>query len=297
MPDIQANLKQWNEVYQWQSDGEDWSGGWGHSEVQWHAYLLPRLHAFLPVRTLLEIAPGTGRWTQYLRRHCERLVGVDLAPNCVRACEERFAADPASSFYVNDGKSLPMDEDGSVDLVFSFDSLVHVEADVIRAYLAEIRRVLVPDGIAFLHHSNMASHEKLSQLLQAVQPLRKALKEANILNTAWRGLSVDASRVEAWAEQNGLACISQEQLNWGNEAPPLLNDVVSVITPRGSRWERPNRVWKNDEYMRAIRTGKRIAELYGRAGFSMNGEQSRPRMEWPFSPRGEHPSPPGIEAR
>src|SRR5579859_8081721 len=42
---------------------------------------------------------------------------------------------------MNDGTSLAMIEDGTVDLVFSFDSLVHVEADVMDAYLDEIARV------------------------------------------------------------------------------------------------------------------------------------------------------------
>lgn len=47
--------------------------------------------------------------------------------------------------------------DGAVDLAFSFDSLVHVEIDVIEGYLTELARVLVPDGVAILHHSNLAA--------------------------------------------------------------------------------------------------------------------------------------------
>ena len=48
-----------------------------------------------------------------------------------------------------------MVEDGSIDFVFSFDSLVHVEADVLDAYLDQLARKLTPDGVGFIHHSNM----------------------------------------------------------------------------------------------------------------------------------------------
>ena len=76
---------------------------------------------------MLEIAPGHGRWTEYLAHHCDRLIGVDLASSCVEVCRERFDGRPNLEFFVNDGRSLDMVDAGSVDLVFSFDSLVHAE--------------------------------------------------------------------------------------------------------------------------------------------------------------------------
>ena len=36
-------------------------------------------------------------------------------------------------FVSNNGRSLPMVADSSMDLAFSFDSLVHIEADVLAA--------------------------------------------------------------------------------------------------------------------------------------------------------------------
>jgi hypothetical protein len=52
-------------------------------------------------------------------------------------------------FHVNDGRSLAAVADGSVDLIFSFDSLVHVEADVMLAYLEQLAHKLTPHGIGF----------------------------------------------------------------------------------------------------------------------------------------------------
>ena len=44
--------------------------------------------------------------------------------------------------------------DGSITLVYSFDSMVHFAPEVVRSYLRECRRVLVPGGHGFCHHSN-----------------------------------------------------------------------------------------------------------------------------------------------
>ena len=93
--------------------------------------LLPRLKSFVPASTILGIAPGFGRWTQFLRPLCSKLVLVDVSPKCIAACQRRFAGNEGIQYHVNDGQSLAMVADESVDFAFSFDSLVHVEAPVL----------------------------------------------------------------------------------------------------------------------------------------------------------------------
>src|SRR5438128_1034565 len=63
--------------YDWKERGEEWSAPWGGSAAQWSGTILPRIRECLPASTILEIAPGFGRWTHYLREHCERLHVVD----------------------------------------------------------------------------------------------------------------------------------------------------------------------------------------------------------------------------
>src|SRR3954462_74031 len=92
MPNVEANLRQWGDDYAWPSGGDEWSAGWGGHTAQWHFTLLPRVGAFLPVPTILEIAPGFGRWPQSLVAACERYIGVDLSPSSIAACRTRFAA-------------------------------------------------------------------------------------------------------------------------------------------------------------------------------------------------------------
>src|SRR6266511_5905235 len=52
--------------------------------------ILPRVHAFVPVGTVLEFAPGFGRWTRFLGPLCDRMVLVDFSERCIDGCRERF---------------------------------------------------------------------------------------------------------------------------------------------------------------------------------------------------------------
>ena len=46
-----------------------------------------------------------------------------------------------------------MAADASIDFAFSFDSLVHAEANILESYISELARVLKANAIAFIHHS------------------------------------------------------------------------------------------------------------------------------------------------
>lgn len=244
VPSLAQNLLVWDATYDWPQDGEEWSAAWGGSANHWSMWLYPRVQAFLPARRVLEIAVGHGRWTQYLAQRCDELIGVDIAGTAVDHCRERFAGDPRLSFHVTDGTSLAAASDRSVDLVFSFDSLVHAEADVLAGYIAEFARVLSDDGVAFIHHSNVAA-------LGDVDPER----------VHWRAPSVSAERIERFAEAAGLRSIIQEPFAWEAQ---ILTDCISVITRPGSRWATgENRVVANDRYRtEETRAGLAVAGLY-----------------------------------
>jgi ubiquinone/menaquinone biosynthesis C-methylase UbiE len=261
VPTVEQNRDVWGSSYEWTAAGEEWSRAWGGADAQWHGSLLPRLRRFLPVATVLEIAPGHGRWTRFLADHCERLVAVDVAESCVEVCRRRFADVPHVEVHRNDGRSLPMVEDRSVDLAFSFDSLVHVDADVLDAYLDELARVLAPDGVAFLHHSNLGEFRALySAVLRFPDRLRRVLAKTRLVDYEhWRALSVSARGVQESTRARALRCTSQELVNWGGRR---LIDCFSVITRPGSSLDRPPIVVRNPDFMAEARSIRRAASAY-----------------------------------
>jgi 2-polyprenyl-3-methyl-5-hydroxy-6-metoxy-1,4-benzoquinol methylase len=264
MPTLEENLQAWNRTYDWSKEGEEWSAAWGGSESQWFGTIFPRVHAFLPTHTILEIAPGFGRWTNYLRAHAERLIIVDLSQACIDACQRRFGSDSKFTYHVNDGRSLEMIPDQSIDFVFSFDSLVHAEADVIRGYLAQIAKKLKPNGCGFVHHSNLGEYKWIHSAAQRIpNTLRQILMKINLLDqTHWRAVSMTADLFESYCRETGLACVSQELIHWGTRR--LLIDCFSVFAPKASHWVRQNHVIRNQDFMRETVSIRHLSKLYAR---------------------------------
>jgi SAM-dependent methyltransferase len=265
MPEVDRNLANWTSGWDWSQEGDEWSSAWGDTEALWHGALLPRIHSFVPTGTILEIAPGYGRWTQYLKDLCERLVIVDLTPGCIDHCRRRFADASNIEYHVNDGRSLDMVEDGTIDFAFSFDSLVHAESDVLEAYLTELVRKLAPDGVGFLHHSNIGAYGLLTKLAHAVpgRTVGPLVRRGALINVvAWRAESVTADSVAEQCARAGLACVGQEKINW--EAGRYLIDALTMVTRPGSRWERPREVIGNPFF---TSEAKRMARLYSGSSF------------------------------
>jgi 2-polyprenyl-3-methyl-5-hydroxy-6-metoxy-1,4-benzoquinol methylase len=266
VPTVEENLKVWGLEYDWTQRGEEWSATWGGSDAQWFGAIFPRIHAFLPAGTVLEIAPGFGRWTHYLRDWCERLIVVDLAENCISYCQRRFASDSRITYHVNDGRSLAMVPDGSIDFVFSFDSLVHVDIDVLQAYLDQLARKLSPNGVGFIHHSNIGQHRRFFAASQRLPRwVGDRLRSRGFLDqTHSRSLTVTARLFDTACDQAGLQCIGQELVNWGTRR---LIDCFSLFTPKTSTWARPNQIVANPGFMNEAEAVRRVSHLYAASHF------------------------------
>lgn len=248
MATIEENRRAWDK--EWDDRGESWSEAWGGVEAEWHGTILPRIHTYLPASAVLEIAPGRGRWTHFLKDRAERLILVDLSEMCIRDCRERFREATHLSYFVNDGTSLDMIDDRSIDFVYSFDSLVHADADIIEAYLAGLSKKLKPDGVGFIHHSNIGAYRD-----EATGAFPVGFE-----NPHWRAENMTARLFETFCERAALQCLAQETVNWSGE---LLNDCFSLFTPKNSAHARPNRVLINTRFHEEAAHVARLQRIYG----------------------------------
>lgn len=192
MATIEENLKSW-QGYKWPQGGHEWSSAWGSTQVMWERTIWPRIKRLLPTHAILEIACGMGRCSTLLAPHCVRFTGVDIVDKCLDACRQKL---PNGSFLKTDGKTLPV-PDGSIDFIFSWDSLVHCDFQTVTAYLVEIKRVLRVGGFAFVHHSNWGTRPGL--------------------NPHWRAPGVKAWDVNLQAVATGLNVEVQEVVCWGDQ--------------------------------------------------------------------------------
>lgn len=195
------NRATWTKAaFDYNHGGESWSEPWGGSKGQWYGTILPRIqsslvHDDLIPPIILEIGCGFGRWTRRLLEH-GRLIGVDLSPDCVEHCRKTY---PEGFYSLTNGKDLGMIADGSIDFCFSFDSLVHADADVMRSYVPQILWKLKPYGRAFIHHSNWGDTTQPDQELQ---------------NGGCRGADVSGEMIREWIHERGGRVLVQEKVTW-----------------------------------------------------------------------------------
>src|SRR5262249_14477232 len=188
--------------------------------------------------------------------YCEELWAVDKSSECIEACRQRFAAEPHVHCYLNDGRSLSMIPDGSIDFVFSFDSFVHPDREIVEAYLRQLGTKLKIGGKGFIHHSNFGEYVN-SRRERLPEILAKPLIKAKILDCAHhRNPSMTAELFRSECGQNGLYCLSQELVNWRGRR---LIDCLSLFVRSDSACESATEIIRNPNFM---------------------GEASRIRRQW-----------------
>jgi SAM-dependent methyltransferase len=244
--------------YEWIAAGEEWSEPWGGSAAQWFGSILPRIQAALPANTILEIASGFGRWSYYLKQHGNHLHLVEPDPQCIEACQRRFGADPKISYHLNDGRSLEMIPERAIDLIFSFDSLVHVSRETVEAYVSQFAAKLTHDGIAFIHHSNLG--EFAGSMLRRA---RKLVRRGKALGADHqRDPEMTAELFRELCEHHGLKCLCQELVNWRGRR---LIDCFSTVAREDSKWKATAGPFRNPDFMLEAQLLRRLAQHYPKA--------------------------------
>jgi hypothetical protein len=244
--------------YDWKHAGEEWSEPWGSSAAQWFGAILPRIRDCLPAETILEIAPGFGRWTHYLKDHCQNLWAVDRVAECIEACRRRFANDRHVHCQLNDGRSLSMLPDNSVDFVFSFDSFVHLERNIVEAYLMQLGQKLKVGGKGFIHHSNFG--EYADSLRERIPRwLKRPLMKAHIVDSSHqREATMTADLFRRVCAQHGLHCLRQELVNWRGSR---LIDCFSFFVRTDFSSQESPRIIRNPKFMREAALIRAEAEM------------------------------------
>jgi SAM-dependent methyltransferase len=194
----------WNNPEIWTEAGHEWSVGFGTSDELWNNHLFDYCKPFRGTN-ILEIAPGFGRMTQYLSILAEELTVVDLNPTCIENTK-KLLGHHVHEYFVNDGKSLSDVKSSSKDFVFSYDSFVHMHANVIEEYVKEIARVLVPGGYGFIHHSWLSQGQ-----------------EESFKNLAGRS-NMSPEQFKVFVEYNGMEIVSQKEFHF-----PTIVDCISYF--------------------------------------------------------------------
>ena len=122
-------------------------------ERQWFYYIWPRISK-INRQFVVEIAAGYGRNTERLASCSVHVLATDINAECIDYINRRLSGSVNISTLKVNGADLLGVPDECATLVYSFDSMVHFEPEVVESYVSDIKRVLTKGGVAFIHHSN-----------------------------------------------------------------------------------------------------------------------------------------------
>jgi SAM-dependent methyltransferase len=118
------------------SDWHDFLGHWSHYSPQLGGHCL-------------EIGCGVGRITRQLPATFDRVTALDVSADMIERAQ-RVAGERVVFHQVN-GATIPL-QDAVADALFSVHVMQHLEnVNVLRAYIAEMARVLRPGGTLMVH--------------------------------------------------------------------------------------------------------------------------------------------------
>lgn len=97
---------------------------------------------------LLEVACGTGFWTQFIAPLAEQVVALDYAPEVIAIAQSRVSPDKVS-FIIGDAYNLPHDH-GPFDAAFAGFWFSHVPKRRQREFLSGLSAVIAPGATVVL---------------------------------------------------------------------------------------------------------------------------------------------------
>ena len=123
-------------------------------------------------RLLVDLGCGWGRWCMSASHAGYVPIGVDIHLDAVQAARRVFLNNGSQgTFLCSEIDALPF-RDATVDLVFSYSVLQHIERDKVRRVLTESWRILKPGGVIIIQLPNAFGPFNL------VQQMRRGFREA-----------------------------------------------------------------------------------------------------------------------
>lgn len=122
---------------------------------------LHRYHSIIPFikqKTVLDIACGEGYGSDLIGKYAQKVYGVDLDKACINWATEHYGSgNHKLEFKTGSVDSIPL-ANNSIDVVVSFETIEHVSSGVQQLFMAEVKRVLKPNGILIISTPNTANY-------------------------------------------------------------------------------------------------------------------------------------------
>ncbi|WP_426662528.1 glycosyltransferase [Rhodanobacter aciditrophus] len=126
-----------------------------HEHLHRYAWCAPLVDG----KDVLDIACGEGYGSAMLARAARKVIGVDISEEAVRHARATYRDVPCLDYMQGNAARIPL-PDGSIDVVISFETIEHHDRH--DEMVAEIRRVLRPDGVLVMSSPNRTVYSELA---------------------------------------------------------------------------------------------------------------------------------------
>jgi len=123
-----------------------------------HLHRYGWVRSIVASKTVLDIACGEGYGTAMLAEAARQVFGVDISKEAVMHASSRYSGNNIT-FLQGEASAIPL-PDASVDVVVSFETIEHLKQQ--REMLAEIRRVIRPNGFLVISSPNKKTYSEQS---------------------------------------------------------------------------------------------------------------------------------------
>ena len=111
-------------------------------------------------KVVLDAACGEGYGSAILAESAATVTGIDISAEAVHHASDKYKDITNLSYVEASIAELPF-ADHSFDVIISFETIEHVTEDLQNAFLAEIQRVLRPDGILVMSSPDKRTYSEL----------------------------------------------------------------------------------------------------------------------------------------
>ncbi|HEV2616624.1 MAG TPA: methyltransferase domain-containing protein [Candidatus Acidoferrales bacterium] len=174
-------------------------------------------------KIMIDIGCGWGRWCIAAARSGFAPIGMDVHVDALAAATRVSRQLGArADFICSDAEHLPFSS-GSVDLVFSYSVLQHLDKSKVRGVFQEISRILRPEGICLLQLPNAFG------LLSIAQQLRRGFRQAKSGTFEMRYWT--HAKIRQALEQAGFSNITISTDGFFSQNPQLTD--LDLLSPAG----------------------------------------------------------------
>jgi SAM-dependent methyltransferase len=162
-------------------------------------FILPHL---APGAIAVEIGSGGGRIAVKVAPYCRLLIALDTSAEMLGALRE--AAAPLRNIVpilMPPGNARLPVADSSVDLIYSFDVMVHFDQRTIFRYLYEMVRALKGGGVGVVHH---ATCDTAAGWKHFVQSVAQGVKKGDFASFEY----LNTTTMRQMADQVGLTVVA-----------------------------------------------------------------------------------------